>query len=337
MSSTALEFKAVSKHYANTPLAAVSTVDLRLEKGKTLALIGESGGGKSTLLRLAAGLETPDQGEVYIDNEPVATPTKWVPPEHRKIGLVFQDGALFPHLTVEANLAYGLNALASRQQKEHIAGFLERFRLSGKEKRYPHELSGGERQRLSVARALAPKPEILLLDEPFGSLDPALRRSLRDEIHSLLRHHGATVVLVTHDPEDALAVADKIAILRKGHIEQFDTTENVYTLPKNEYCAHLFGPANEIVGACQKPQWIRPEHLQILAQPVTGAIKAKVLRVRNIWKHQEVQVLPASHDENAERGKWLVYAPSAPKITEKSTIWIQIKKPSDAPSLSRSK
>ena len=325
MSSPALEFKDVSKRYASAKHAAVSEVSLQLEKGRILALIGESGGGKSTLLRLAAGLESPDCGEILVEGKRVASSSEWVPPELRTIGLVFQDGALFPHLTVAANLAYGLKRLSRSQVQSVTAQALERVGLAGKEKRFPHELSGGERQRLAVARALAPEPEILLLDEPFGSLDPALRRSLRDEIHTLLRRLGATVVLVTHDPEDALAVADEIAILRKGRIEQSGPTQFVYSFPQNEYCAHLFGPANEVVGACRKPQWIRPEHLQVLDRP--APIKATTLSVRNVWKHLEVHVRPCAHQAGKDCSDWLIYAPSEAKIAQGSTVWIRTGKP----------
>lgn len=319
--SVSLQFKGVSKQYSRADLPAVSDVYLHLDAGETLALIGESGGGKSTLLRLASGLEVPDKGEVLLGDQIVASESVWTPPERRKVGLVFQDGALFPHLDVAQNLAYGLKSLDEAAQKETIATYLERVGLSGKEKRYPHELSGGERQRLSVARALAPQPGIVLMDEPFGSLDPALRRSLRDEIHSLLRSSDATVVLVTHDPEDALTVADKVAILRKGRIEQFGTPGAIYNTPKNEYCAYLFGPANEVAQPDGSKTWIRPENFKVSTTRSERSLAAEVLQIRNVWKHLEVELKPDS--ENGDT-TWLAYCNPNTPCNIGDTVWLTI-------------
>ena len=319
--SVSLQFKGVSKQYPRSDLPAVSDIHLHVETGETLALIGESGGGKSTLLRIASGLEVPDSGEVLLGDSIVASDTCWIPPEKRNVGLVFQDGALFPHLNVVQNLAYGLSHLAKSEQKDIVASYLDRVGLSGKEKRFPHELSGGERQRLSVARALAPQPGIVLMDEPFGSLDPALRRSLRDDIHSLLRSVNATAVLVTHDPEDALTVADKIAIIRRGRIEQFGTPEEVYNAPSNEYCAHLFGPANELTEPNGSKTWIRPERCKIRTQESATARQAKVLRIRNVWKHQEVELAPLCENEETT---WLAYTHPQESCKAGDTVWLEI-------------
>lgn len=321
--SVSLQFKAISKQYARAELPAVSDIHLQVNAGETLALIGESGGGKSTLLRLASGLEIPDSGQVLLGDRVVASESVWTPPEKRNVGLVFQDGALFPHLNVSQNLAYGLKHLSKAKQKQTVATYLERVGLNGKEKRFPHELSGGERQRLSVARALAPEPGIILLDEPFGSLDPALRRSLRDEIHGLLRSAKATVILVTHDPEDALTVADKIAIIRKGRIEQFGTPAEVYHSPQNAYCAHIFGPANEILQQNGSKTWIRPENLKISTARSEDSLPAEVLQIRNVWKHQEVTLKSLS--PNAE-SNWLAYTQQALGCKKGDKVWLEIER-----------
>ncbi len=323
--SVSLQFKGVSKQYARADLPAVSDIDLRVEQGETLALIGESGSGKSTLLRLASGLEAPDSGEILLGKQTVASNQAWTPPEKRNVGLVFQDGALFPHLDVAANLAYGLARLPKAEQRATVASYLERAGLAGKEKRFPHELSGGERQRLSVARALAPQPSLLLMDEPFGSLDPALRCSLRDEIHTLLRSVGATVVLVTHDPEDALSVADKIAILGNGRIEQFGPPSQVYNAPSCAYCAHIFGPANEVVQEDGSRLWIRPERLELRESPEPNAIQAKVTRIKDVWKHQEVHLEPISPGTEAGQPHWLAYTQSPLPVQEGSTVWVKFR------------
>lgn len=234
-------FKKVTKRYPAQQFPAVEAVDFEVVPGKILALLGESGSGKSTLLRLAAGLECPDFGEIVVDGKTVASDGQWTPPEQRNIGLVFQDGALFPHLTAEKNIRYGINKLPKKEQGPIVEELLALVGLADKGKRYPHELSGGERQRLAIVRSLAPKPKVLLLDEPFGSLDPALRKALREELRALFRKLEATVILVTHDPEDTLALADSVAIIRSGKIECTGPTQIIRKTPPNLYCAELFG------------------------------------------------------------------------------------------------
>ena len=234
-----LEFRNITKRYKRGNAPAVELVNFSVNSGEILALLGESGSGKSTLLRLAAGLEFPDAGEIILNERVIASVDRWTPPEKRNIGLVFQDGALFPHLTVEKNVSYGISHLSKDMRRSIVESMLDLVGLSGKEKRFPHELSGGERQRLAIVRSMAPKPKVVLLDEPFGNLDPALRKSLRAELRDLLKELGATVILVTHDPDDTRAVSDSVAILRSGKIECVGVTDSICKDPPNTYCAEL--------------------------------------------------------------------------------------------------
>lgn len=235
-----LEYVAVSKTYPGGERAAVSGIHLEVQPGEMLALVGESGSGKTTTLRLAAGLEQPDEGVIRIHGRTVADAARWVPPERRGVGMVFQGGALFPHLSAAPNIAYGLHATPRVRHAGIVRDMLGLVGLPDHGGRYPHELSGGERQRVALARALAPGPAIVLLDEPFSSLDRCLRCELRDEVHRILKDVGATSILVTHDTDDALTVCDRIAVFRGGRIEQIGTPSDFHSQPASEYCARLF-------------------------------------------------------------------------------------------------
>jgi iron(III) transport system ATP-binding protein len=257
-----LEFRKVSRRYRSGSVPAVADVDLAVAPGEILALIGGSGSGKTTLLRLAAGLESPDGGEVRLDGVLVAGGgiARELPPEQRHLGLVFQEGALFPHLTAAANIAYGLRGRHRAAVRERVEECLALVALPGYGDRYPHELSGGERQRIALARALAPAPRLLLLDEPFSHLDPALRWRLREEIRDILAGLGQTALLVTHDPDDVFAMATRVAVLERGEIGQCGLAAEVYRHPVNRYCAECLGPANRVVDpAGGKERWTRPE------------------------------------------------------------------------------
>lgn len=235
-----LEYRQVSKTYPNGERAAVSGVSIAVNQGEMLTFVGESGCGKTTLLRLATGLEAPDEGAVLLNGAIVADAAHWVPPERRGVGLVFQGGALFPHLTVERNVAYGLHDVPRNERPQIVEAMLELVGLPDYGRRFPHELSGGERQRLALARALAPRPDIVLLDEPFSNLDRCLRCALRDEIRRILKNVGTTSILVTHDTDDALLVGDRVAVFRAGRLEQLGTPEEIQQRPASEYCAQLF-------------------------------------------------------------------------------------------------
>lgn len=306
-----LSFRRVSRLYRGNRVPAVSEVDLDLRQGEILALIGESGSGKTTLLRLAAGLESPDAGRVLIDGRVVAgDPTlREVPPEDRRLGLVFQDGALFPHLTAERNAAYGLSALDRSARAARVAECLALVGLAGKERRFPHELSGGERQRLALARAIAPRPRLLLLDEPFSHLDPALRRKLREEIRDILLGLGQAALLVTHDPEDALAIAGRVAILENGRLVQSGSPTEVYRDPASRYCAERFGPANRVVDAHTGGEsWTRPEDARWISCDLAneGAM-VTVSEVREMGPIYEVRVVPDPQPEES----WICFLKEA--------------------------
>lgn len=239
-----LELKHLSKTYRRGHPPAVDDVGFSLRRGEILALVGESGSGKSTLLRLIAGFEIPDEGEIHIDGTTVCSARDFVAPEKRGVGMVFQDGALFPHLTVRGNIAFGLHRWERRSRNERVDALLELVGLPEYGKRYPHQLSGGQQQRVAIARALAPDPALLLLDEPFSSLDVIIKEQMREETRAILQRSAATSIIVTHDIGDSIALADRIAILRDGRLQQIDTPRNIYNLPRNDYVAILFGKTN---------------------------------------------------------------------------------------------
>ena len=233
----------VSKRFG--AVTAVEDAQLCVERGEFVALIGPSGCGKTTLLRLLAGLERPDTGEVQIDGRTVAAAGTWVTPERRRVGMVFQDYALFPHLTVAENVGFGV-ARGSRAAR--VAEVLPLVGLEGYEGRFPHELSGGQQQRVALARALAPEPALVLLDEPWSNIDPILRATIRDDLAAILRRVGVTVLLVTHDREEAFSLADRVAIMRAGGVVQEGTPEDVYLRPADRWTAEFAGAGTFVRG-----------------------------------------------------------------------------------------
>jgi iron(III) transport system ATP-binding protein len=238
---TALAIAGVSKSYGAA--RAISDIDIEVGDGEIVALVGPSGCGKSTLLRIVAGLVAADAGTVRIGDVVVDDGRRLVDPELRGVGLVFQEHALFPHLTVADNLTFGLRGLPRSERPRRADHWLDVIGLAGHGARYPHELSGGERQRVALARALAPQPRLMLLDEPFASLDPNLRADLREEIVGLLRATRTPAVFVTHDQVEALAVGDRVAVMRAGRVEQFDDPETVFHRPTSRFVASFIGEA----------------------------------------------------------------------------------------------
>ncbi|HET9461086.1 MAG TPA: ABC transporter ATP-binding protein [Gaiellaceae bacterium] len=238
-----IRLKGATKHFGDA--RAVNDASLCVDRGEVVALLGPSGCGKTTLLRLIAGFERPDAGAVEVDGRTVAGRGAWTPPERRRVGMVFQDYALFPHLTVTANVGFGL---PRRVRSSRVPELLDVVGLSGLGGRYPHELSGGQQQRVAVARALAPAPEVLLLDEPWSNVDPFLRESLRSEVTEIIRPLGITVVLVTHDREEAFSLADRVALMRDGTIVQEGTSEELYFAPASRWAAEFVGAGNVLVG-----------------------------------------------------------------------------------------
>ena len=227
-------------------VAALRDVSLTVAPGEVLCLLGASGCGKTTLLRLAAGVEAPSGGRILLDGVEVAGPSHFVPPEKRGVGLVFQDYALFPHMSVLDNVMFGLRHLPRAEARDLAMRGLKRVALDHYAQSYPQILSGGEQQRVALARALAPRPSVILMDEPFSNLDQRLRESIREETMALLREEGISAVVVTHDPEEAMQIADRIALMSKGEIVQTGTAEDLYFRPQSLFAARFFCDFNEI-------------------------------------------------------------------------------------------
>ena len=281
---------------------AVDGVDVRLERGGFLAVLGPSGSGKTTLLRMIAGFERPDAGSVRIGGRAVAGNGTWVEPEARRIGMVFQQGALFPHLTVAGNVGFGATGPA------RVAECLELVGLADRASGYPHELSGGERQRVALARALAADPEVVLLDEPFASLDAGLREALRTEVVDILRRAGTSALLVTHDQAEALSLAGTVAVMRAGRIEQVGTPEEIYERPHSRWLAEFLGEADVLPGTasegvveCELGRFgtggdlagrvqvvIRPESVAIGTGPARDPHAEAVVVKRSFYGHDQL-------------------------------------------------
>lgn len=236
-----LELRHISKTYPGSPGKAVDNVSFNVEKGEILALVGESGSGKTTLLRTIAGLEHPDEGSLVLSGEVISEGKRAVPAHQRNIGMVFQDYALFPHMTIAENVGFGLKEKPASEKRAIIEETLALTGLEEDLSKYPHQLSGGQQQRVALARALAPRPHILLLDEPFSNLDSILHDRVREDLRKIVKATGITTLLVTHHTRDALSMADRVAVIHKGHLLQLDTPVNIYTAPRSSYVAHLFG------------------------------------------------------------------------------------------------
>ncbi|MFV0369593.1 MAG: ABC transporter ATP-binding protein [Hyphomicrobiaceae bacterium] len=239
-----LTFEDVTRSYGDA--IALSGVDLDIAPGEVVCLLGPSGCGKTTLLRIASGIERPTAGRVLLNEREVAGPERFVPPEERGVGLMFQDFALFPHLTILQNVAFGLKALPSDVARREAMSVLSRVGLESYASSYPHILSGGQQQRVALARAIVPRPSVMLMDEPFSGLDVQLRDSMQEETLSLLRETRATCMLVTHNPEEAMRMGDRIAVMRRGRIVQLGRAEELYHHPAELFVARLFSEINEV-------------------------------------------------------------------------------------------
>ncbi len=246
MQNQSLNLEHVSHRFGN--LLAVDDVTLSVDPGEIVCLVGPSGCGKSTLLRVAAGLEPLQQGRVSIGAETMADGAVNVPPEQRNVGLVFQDYALFPHLSVRDNIAFGLRDMASADRRARTDRALERTGLDRWADTFPHELSGGQQQRVALARAIAPRPRVVLLDEPFSGLDAQLRHQVRDDAARILREAGMATLMVTHDSEEAMYIADRIAVMREGALRQIGLPDDIYLRPADAFVAAFFGDVNRFRG-----------------------------------------------------------------------------------------
>lgn len=275
--TTPLRFDGVRHSYGDVP--TLRGVDLDARPGEVLCLVGPSGCGKTTMLRVAAGLEQPSDGAVWIDDVQVAGDGVNIPPERRKVGLIFQDFALFPHLSVTENVAFGLRVGSTADKRARARDMLRLVELEDFADRNPSALSGGQQQRVAVARALAPAPAAMLLDEPFANLDASLRRQVRDDALGLLRRNGAPALFVTHDAEEAMLCADRIAVMRDGEVLQIGRPDEIYFQPNCAFVARFFGSMNRFVrivrgGVVQTPLGETPapgfadgDEVEVLVRP----------------------------------------------------------------------
>lgn len=276
---------------------ALAGINLDVAPGELLVLLGPSGSGKTTLLSLLAGILTPSRGEIRVGDRMLSRPTHVVPPEQRQIGFVFQDFALWPHMTVAETIGFPLRMqrMAPRARRERVETVLELVHLSGYGGRYPHELSGGQRQRVAIARALAPKPQLVLLDEPMSNLDAKLRERMRVELADVLRHEGVTAIYVTHDRTEALALADRIAIIDDGRLIQVDTPDAVYHRPATVFAAGFIGPVTLL--PARPVSWAGPDRVLIeVAEGIRTVVPGRAARAvpaRGTWviRPESVQVL----------------------------------------------
>ncbi|MFQ5520227.1 MAG: ABC transporter ATP-binding protein [Candidatus Methylomirabilia bacterium] len=243
-----LSLSGVTKRFPGNPGPAVDALTLTVETGEIVALLGPSGAGKTTILRLIAGFDIPDDGVIEIGGSTMTDGSQFVPPELRGVGMVFQDYALFPHLTTAQNIAFGLRRLERAARERRTGEVLGRVGLEEVADRYPHELSGGQQQRVALGRALAPAPKLLLFDEPFSNLDPDLRAQVRREVVEILRTTGSTSILVTHDQEEAFTMADRVGVLNEGRLEQLDRPEEVYHWPATRFVGEFVGSADFVPG-----------------------------------------------------------------------------------------
>ncbi len=239
-----LTFEHVSRYFSNDP--AVHNFNLNIDPGEIICLLGPSGCGKSTLLRMAAGIDRPTNGRILLNNRELSGPSTFVPPEKRNIGLMFQDFALFPHLTILDNVAFGLKSLGAAEAKKEARTSLDRVGLLRYAEDYPHILSGGQQQRVALARAIAPRPSVLLMDEPFSGLDARLRESMREETLAILHETRATCIVVTHQSEEAMRMGDRIVVMKDGQMVQAGSAEALYSQPANLFVARMFSDINEI-------------------------------------------------------------------------------------------
>jgi iron(III) transport system ATP-binding protein len=323
-----LELQQLAHAYAGHTV--VDGLSLHLAPGTIGCLLGPSGCGKTTVLRCIAGFERPDAGVIRVGGDTVSGPGQQVPAERRRIGMVFQNYALFPHLNVAGNIAFGLQAMPSAARASRVDELLALVGLPSQAHKYPHELSGGQQQRVALARALAPRPRLLLLDEPFSSLDVDLRERLAAEVGAILRAEGTTAVLVTHDQHEAFAMADEVGVMQHGRIQQWDTPYNLYHRPANRFVADFVGQGAFVPGAVldggairiglgvlrgAAAQWKRGDTVSVLLRPddivhddtspVTAEVLAKAFRgaeflyTLRLGTGEEVLSLVPSHHDHA--------------------------------------
>ncbi len=304
-----LRLQDLTRQFAKGDRPAVNHISLSLPQGYILALLGPSGCGKTTLLRLIAGFEAPQSGTIELAGQTVSAEGRVVPPEQRSVGMVFQDFALFPHLTVADNIGFGLTQSALKPKirkdlalvQQQVTEAIALVGLQGKADRYPHELSGGQQQRVALARALAPRPTLVLLDEPLSNLDVQVRLTLRQEVRDILKATGTSAIFVTHDQEEAMAIADQIAVMRQGQIEQLGTPEQVYQTPASRFVAEFVTQANLLPAQFVAPVWeteigsfaasaiaLPPETASVIESHPASSLPTATLMIRQ----EDLQVEP---------------------------------------------
>lgn len=312
-----LSIEGVSHAYG--AVQALKTIDLHVAPGEVVCLLGPSGCGKSTLLRLAAGLEPLQQGQVKLAGQVVADARGSLPPERRRVGMVFQDFALFPHLTVSQNIAFGLTDLSKADQQDRARQWGERIGMAEFLDAFPHTLSGGQQQRVALARALAPGPRLVLMDEPFSGLDVTLRDRLRDTTLALLKETGVATVLVTHDPDEAMRMADRIVLMRSGQVEQAGAPLDLYDRPVSAFAAAFFGSVTQIdaqaragivsndLGRFDAPIMVGPVTLIIRQEAfhraLDGGVMAVVTQARSLGREQLLGLRIGALDLTARWGE----------------------------------
>ena len=303
-----LELRDVSRAFPG--VAALDRLSLTVEAGHIGCLLGPSGSGKSTALRAIAGFERPDDGKILAGGELLSGPDTWVSPERRRIGMVFQDFALFPHLDASANVAFGLRDVERSARQRRARELLELVGLGAEATRYPHELSGGQQQRVALARALAPRPRLVLLDEPFSNLDADVRTELAQAVRAALIAEGATALLVTHDQREAFAIADEIGVLRAGRLEQWDTPWKLYHSPGTRFVADFVGEGSFIPGTVIGTGRVTTElgviEGQLTREQPPGTFVDLLLRPDDVI-HDDASELRAEVVERAFRGAQFRY------------------------------
>ncbi|RXJ01945.1 ABC transporter ATP-binding protein [Anaerobacillus alkaliphilus] len=341
-----IQLEQVTKLFSGTQKPAVDAINLNIERGEIITLLGPSGCGKTTTLRMLAGFEQPSTGKITIGEQVVYDNSNAIPPEKRGIGMVFQDYALFPHLTIEKNVMFGLNKWKSKDRKARAREVLELVGLGDFAQRFPSEISGGQQQRVALARALAPRPHVVLMDEPFSNLDAGLREKMRYDVTNILRKANTTAIIVTHDQKDAFAVSDRVVVMKDGVIQQVASPREMYRCPKNCFVAQFVGKTNLLTGELDKDLKhvrtsigkvclpvalneisdnikvsIRPEGCQIVAAGA-GNYSGHVERVTYSGEYQELYV---NFQQNKTSEPMVIYAPIEENIEVGSVVSFNIK------------
>jgi iron(III) transport system ATP-binding protein len=338
-----ITIRKLSKQYLDNESLAVDNFNIEIEQGEIVTLLGPSGCGKTTTLRMIAGFEMPTHGSIEIDNQLIFDQHAVIPPEKRGIGMVFQDYALFPHLTIGNNVSFGLSKWKAKDKKSRVEEVLLLVGLADYQDKYPHQLSGGQQQRVALARALAPRPNVVLMDEPFSNLDAGLKEKMRHDVAEILRKAQMTAIIVTHDQKDAFAISDRVVVMNEGVIQQIATPRDMYRCPKNCFVAQFLGKTNILKGTldhdlkhvftdigkvCLPEQQkqkledvtlsIRPEACYLKAE---GRYCGKVDKVTYSGSYQELHV--QVHTGNQQESM-VLYAPNAQEIQEGQVVFFDI-------------